>query len=470
MIEQAVPEPGSKITLTVTDFNTDGGSVARMPLESGSVVFFLDRGIIGETVLAEVTRQRKRHFEARVLETVSPSPDAAEPFCEYFGQCGGCTMQNYAYDAQLAWKRKRVGDALARLGRYRGEVPAVLPSPRQTGFRSKMEYAFGQAPVDSARRTVLGLRGRRSHLVFSLRGCPLQKEGSGAILETVEAWAATHGLSAWDGLKGQLRYFVLREPEYQANHEDMNGGTARMAELICGGDLPPAEALDELNGELTRLGVVSFTVSSRKSSLAQARGERVVKSYGLRVMREQFDDMLLEFPPQAFMQSNTGAASLIYRAARELAGLTGGETVWDIYSGVGALALYVGRDAGPGGRVLGLELDKAAVWAAKNNAAGMGLKNASFMAGEAASLFGGLKGRPDLLLLDPPRGGLSPRLIPAIIEKAPAGIVYVSCDPASLARDLSALSGHYRASGLSIVDMFPHTPHVESVMRLDRIA
>lgn len=449
-----MPAPGAELELNISDLNTDGSAVARLD----GLVYFVDAGLPGERALARVESVKKNLVLARRLAVLSPSPGAVEPFCPYFGDCGGCTWQNLAYPAQLAWKHGRVEAALRRIARVELDLPPVIPSPAQRGFRNKMEYAFGQR-ADGI--ISLGLRRRASHEVCgfdnpAMPGCPLQSEGAGRVLQSVLSWARLHGLTPWNGKSGALRHFLLRESS--------DGAAARMAELVCGSEPPGGPLLEDLYAALAPLGVSSFTVSQRKDKSPLALGEKTLRRFGAGSLSERIGHLVLEFPVQGFVQTNAAAAAVLYDEARALAGLTGAEELWDIYAGVGALGLYLADRAGS---LVGVELSKDAVKTAEKNAAALGCKHCRFVAGDAARVLPALPGRPHVLVADPPRGGLSARFIPAIKQKAPLRIVYVSCDPATLARDIAALAPKYEAKAVRAVDMFPHTPHVECVALLE---
>lgn len=461
MQKKAMPAHGAEVELTITDLNTDGSAVAK---EDG-LVFFVDLGLPGELVLARVEGAKKNVVIASRVKTLRKSPGETEPFCRYFGECGGCTWQNLDYDAQLLWKHGRVEAALRRIAKVDMEVPALLPSPAQQGFRNKMEYAFGTeasgVPEDAAQedgRLILGLRRRNSHEVCQIDLCPLQSDGSGKVLQAVLAWARLNGLKAWDGKAGTLRHLVLRESAAEG------GEPLRMVELVCGSEVPAAPALQELYTTLEALNVKSFTVSQRKDKTPLNSGERIIRRFGADTLPVSIGHLRMEFPAQGFVQTNAAAAGVLYEQARELAGLDGSQNLWDIYCGVGSLGLYMADKAKS---LLGVEVSGAAARSASENAAVLGFKHCKFVKGDAARVLSGLPGHPDVILTDPPRGGMSPKIIPGIKAAAPAKIVYVSCDPATLARDIAALAPKYQLKAIRAVDMFPHTPHVECVALLE---
>ncbi|MDR1242113.1 MAG: 23S rRNA (uracil(1939)-C(5))-methyltransferase RlmD [Deltaproteobacteria bacterium] len=464
-------ELSDEIELTVSDLNVDGSAVARFfPSGAGEtegngegrrgLVVFVDQGLPGETLLARIDSRKKNIYFARKVRVINPSPYYTEPFCPYFGVCGGCALQNLSYPAQLAFKRQRVQQVLARIGGIQADKPEILPAPALTAYRNKMEYAFGRGIQGGL---ALGFRPRGGYGVLGVERCPLQSPQTAAVLQAVRAWAVGGGFTAWENGRGALRYLVLREPEYR------RPGVQRSAELVCGDALPGAASLGALWNVLSGAGVSSLAVSRRISKYSVARGEKKIKSFGCPTLWEKFGSLLLEFPISGFAQTNTKAAGALYAQAALFAGLTGGEILWDIYSGSGALALYLGDKCQS---VWGVDLDREAVESAAGNAARMGFRHCLFEAGDAGTLMRSKTEAPDIIVVDPPRAGLSGAVLAGIKKAFARKIIYISCDAATLARDVSLLaSGNnrdYKLAGLVLADLFPHTPHVESVALLIR--
>jgi 23S rRNA (uracil1939-C5)-methyltransferase len=463
----------SEVELVVSDLNVDGSAVAVLSPaggrkteagESGARgrVVFVDQGLPGELLLARIHSIKKNICFARKLRTLIPSPHYTEPFCQYFGLCGGCALQNLSYPAQLEFKRQRVRQALARIGGVKVDKPEILPSPELTAYRNKMEYAFADQGTGND-APVLGLRRRGGRETLDMEGCPLQSREAALALGAVRSWSRAGGFSAWKDGRGALRYLVLREPEYRLP------AAQRCAELICGDSPPGGKDLDFLQGMLAELKVSSLLITRRLSGYNVAQGEYSIKRYGLPVLWEKFGGLLLEFPLSGFAQTNTRAAALLYARTAELAALSGEESLWDVYSGSGALALYLG---GRCKSVWGAEKDTEAVRAARRNAARLGFSHCVFEAGDAGTLLQRKTGSPDILAVDPPRAGLSPAALAGIKKAAPRKIIYVSCEAATLARDIRRLSSgdapRYGLAGLFLADLFPHTPHVEAVALLVR--
>ncbi len=459
-----LPRDGDALALKVQDLTVDGGAMAR----HGSLVVFLDRGLPGETVRATVHSVTPRFAKARVTEILSPSPQAVQPPCPHAAFCGGCAWQDLAYPTQLAWKERQARETLRRLGKVDpaslswGEKP-MLASPLVFRYRNKMEFAF--AP--SEKGPMLGLRRRGSRDIVEVADCLLARQPLTGVLRLVRRWAAESGLSAWDGQQGFLRFAVLRMPEYSPD-----GQPRCILEIIttrARGKRPQEYAAVEelfhlLERELPQVTGCVHSLREHRSDVAY--GEKVLQAHGDSVFMESFGPLKLEVPMQAFVQVNTGAALALYETVRKFAALSGTEQVWDFYCGVGGMGLFLAEKAGA---VRGFESVRAAVAGARRNAGLNNLANCSFAAGDLAELLEAEEGRPDLVVLDPPRAGLDERVIAALARKAPARIISVSCDTATQARDIARLAPLYRPVAARLVDLFPHTPHLESVYLLEKV-
>ena len=472
------PAVGDIIELSPHDLTVDGGAVAR----HGGLVFFLDQGLPGERLRARVTDLKARSARAQRVETLEPSPHAMPPHCPHLGDCGGCAW-SLEYSAELRWKEERVRESLRRIGNIAlapadsampagfasapGELPPLHPiigSPRSEGYRNKLEFAF--APGTDG--PMLGLHRRASHSIVEVGDCPLARSSVASLLTRTRAWAKEQGLDAWDGRSGWLRFLVVRQPEYAPE-----GRVQGMVELICASrpsapQLACAKAFGE--GLLRELpGITSFVLSERRNRAAIAYAEKIRITLGPDYIEEQAGHLVLQAPPQAFMQANSGAATLLYNAVRDalLAVFPDKNArIWELYSGVGSIGLFLARDAA---QVHGIESAEQAVVYAERNAKANGLDHCAFGIGDAAILPVPPSGKaPDCVITDPPRGGMDPALIATLLSMAPKAIISVSCDPATQARDLARLSQDYVVRGVQTVDLFPHTPHVETVVLLER--
>ena len=440
---------GSELTLTIDRLALGGRGVARMD----GLVVFVEGGLPGAVVRARVERLKKGFAEAVALETLTPSPSAAVPECPHFGTCGGCVWQDLDYATQLFWKREQVAETLSRLGGL-ADVPVAptLPSPRQYEYRNKMEFAF-------AGRLHLGLHERRRPgRVLDIDACRLMAPWAGEVLGFVRQQCAATGLAAYDARSGRgvWRHLVLREA----------ADGQRLVHLITGPARGAGDAVHTL-GEavLERFpDVKSFVHSVRRAATAVAVGERQVFVLGPGRLEERIGPLRLRVSPDAFVQTNTDAAEALYALVAEAAGSAPDGTAWDLYCGCGGIALSI---APAFSLVHGVESDARAVEDARKSAELSGIGNCLFTAGDAAAALDSLREtKPAVVVLDPPRAGAAPETLKAVMDAAPARIVYVSCNPATLARDLKILGDMYAVTKVTPVDLFPHTAHIETVVAL----
>lgn len=457
---QSAPAPGTVHTLTPHDLAVSGGSIARLE----GLAVFLDRGLPGETLRCRITEKKPRFLKAEVLETLSPSPDAVPSFCAFADRCGGCAWTTLAYPAELAWKERHVKEALRRIGKIDFDPPGgggpeylpITPSPRETRYRNKVEFAFGLEDGSPA----LGLRERNAHTVVSITDCALCALPAGSILARTRSWMRDHELRPFDRKAGYLRFLVVRCPDFTPD------GTPRcLVECITAPGSPDqARRVKELGETLLAEGAATgFIHSVRTASANVAYGEKTVLSLGETTVAEQFGDVMLTSPAASFLQANTGAATLLYNQIRRYAGENRPSVIWDLYCGVGGIALSL---AGDGVTVRGIESISEAVRFAKKNATGFP-GDIAFIRGDAKTAATSLSPSPDLVVTDPPRAGMTRETTDTLLRLRPPRIVAVSCDAASLARDVAILGSAYALKSARAVDLFPHTPHVEIAALLE---
>lgn len=446
-------------TLTIETLATGGKAIAR----HNGMTIFLDKGLPGQTVTAEITKKKKRYAEAEVTEVLTPSPTQLPPFCRHAGDCGGCIWQELPYEEQLRWKQQFVHDSLHRIGGItESSVRPTLPSPKQRFYRNKMEFAFNA----DRRQLHLGLRRLNSHAVVDITECSLQSGRAVEIVKTVRTWAQKENIPAYhpSKKKGFLRFLVIREPEY---------GKQCMVQIITTPDYTKGYRLNgairNLESMLTKRfdGITSFIHSARSHAAQVAYGERIVFQTGKETLTECLGDLLFELGPDSFFQVNTKATELLYTEVRNAARLTGQERVWDLYSGVGSIALGIAHKAN---HVIGFEITEAAVENARQNAAKNGIQNVTFYAGDVRRSIHNETIPADVMVVDPPRAGMHPEVIQSVLCAAPKRIVYVSCNPATQARDVAQLLPQYTIEHVQPVDLFPHSPHVENIIALHRQA
>ncbi|GAB6060120.1 23S rRNA (uracil(1939)-C(5))-methyltransferase RlmD [Desulfonatronum parangueonense] len=470
-------ETGQELLLSVHKPTLGGDGLAR---HEGMAVFV--PGVLpGQRVLARVASVKTRHARAELLEVVEQSPEHVPPECPHFGICGGCDWLHMEYGRQLHWKRELVRETLRHIGGIDVEVASTIASPSIREYRNKMEFAFSPRAVTMSRPDdfsksprilsagpAIGLRPRGiANLTTPIRTCMLCPQEMVDVQKIVGQWAAKSGLDAYDpdSGKGFWRHLVLRQGD-DSNH--------LMACLITsddlrGKDMGPRLA-EHLAGHAPRVKTVVHEVRRGRSPVAQ--GERVVSVTGPDELLYELGGMTLAISSRSFFQTNTRSALRLYEVVREFAGLTGGETLWDLYSGVGALALYLAIGASD---VLGFEVEPAAVRNAEANAArnarGLGQTRCRFLAGDVAktiprAMNANLTTKPDVIVADPPRAGMQPAIIAKLLEIGAPRLILVSCNPATLARDVKNLSPHYVPGRIQPVDMFPHTSHIECAVEL----
>lgn len=438
---------GQFLELRVDALVSDGRGLGR----HDGVVVIVEGALPGQLVRAEIVKVQKSLAEAELADVLERSPDEQEPPCPHAGRCGGCAWQSLAYEKQLRWKERIIRDALERVGKV--QEPPMLPilaSPAPWGYRNKMEFAFGLSEAGKA----VGLRERGSRRIVEVTGCLLQTPLTMRVLAAVRE-LANGPFHEVDG-----RFLVIREPQA--------GGC--FVELIAG---PGCDAgTGERFAASLRAAVPDvsgFALSQRSASSDVAYGEKTLYADGR--LAERIGAVTLRLGHNAFFQVNTPAAELLYAEAARFAALDDLKrpVLWDVYGGVGSIGLYMaaGRDI----RVVGIEEMPGAVRYARENVRAHGLKNYKVEQGDAKSVIGRLLRlgpKPDIVVVDPPRAGIDAKVAQQLAEAAPARLVYVSCNPATLARDVARLAPAFRLKAVRPVDLFPQTPHVETVALLEK--
>jgi 23S rRNA (uracil1939-C5)-methyltransferase len=452
----AKPRRGDVLELAVDDLAFGGEGVGRV---DGYVVF-VRGGLPGDRLLARVVETRARYARALVEQVVVPSPHRVQAPCPYFGRCGGCRLQHLSYPAQLAFKEKQVRDCLERLGAAGDfELRPILPAPEPYGYRNKMEFTVAGA----AGAPLIGLHeAERYDVVLDIDRCLLQSETMNALLDETRAQARARALSVHDPESGRglLRFVTLREGRQTGD---------AMVNIVAAA--PDVEALapvgEALRARVPSTASVVLNVNAKKASVAVGTEEHTLA--GRDHIRERLGPVTFQVSANSFFQTNTLQAERLFALVEEACALGGDETVVDLYSGTGAISLLLARHCRA---VYGIEVAAAAVADAERNARANGIQNCVFLAGEVRHVL------PDLIrqgvkaetaVADPPRAGFHPKALSALVELGPTSIVYVSCNPSTLARDVGDLLRRgYRIDWVQPVDMFPQTPHIEAVARLRR--
>jgi 23S rRNA (uracil1939-C5)-methyltransferase len=481
------PKRGDVLSLAIDDLAFGGEGVGR----ADGYVVFVPGGVPGDRLRVRLEQARSRFGRAVIEAVEQPSPHRVEPPCPYFGRCGGCRLQHVDYAAQLTFKSKQVADALQRLGGLAAvELRPILGAPEIYGYRNKMEFTIARAaspqdfPLPSRERTgvtdlpvpsgeKVGVRGdlivglheaARYDSVLDVERCLLQSEGMNALLDEARRFFAERGLTAYEQEAGEglLRFLMLREGkgtgELMANVVTAAPAVSELAALA-----------QRLSARVPQTSSVVINVNPKKASVAVGVEEHLLG--GRDHIRESIGGLTFQVSANSFFQTNTVQAERLFALVLESTGLAGGETVLDLYSGTGAISLLLARRCR---WVYGVELTQAAVDDAARNAEANGITNCTFLAGEVRFVLPSLIAKgvtAEVVVADPPRAGFHPRALHALLTLRPRRIVYVSCNPSTLARDLGELvRGGYRLEWVQPVDMFPHTPHIEAIARLDLLA
>ena len=450
----------------ITDIGAEGMAVARVD----DVVVFIPQMIPGDVCDVQVTKSRKRYQEARVVRISNYSDDRTTPFCKHFGVCGGCKWQNLPYDKQLYYKQKQVADQLKRIGKV--ELPEISPivgSENTTYYRNKLEFTFSNRrwltseEIDSAeeikRAGALGF-----HIpglfdkVLDIEECWLQSELSDSIRNFIRQEAITEGLEFFDirNKQGFLRNIIIRTS---------STGELMLIVAFFRDEKEKREALlNRIAAEFPGITSLLYVINEKGNDTIT--DQEIIVFKGRDHIIEEMEGRF-KVGPKSFYQTNSAQAYQLYKIAREFAGLTGNEVVYDLYTGTGTIANFVARNAK---KVIGIEYVPEAIEDARVNAGMNGLDNLLFFAGDMKKVLSGefiaTYGKPDVIITDPPRAGMDAPVIDTILNAAPGRIVYVSCNPATQARDLELLDQAYRVEKVQPVDMFPHTHHVENVVLL----
>lgn len=460
---------GTKLELEIEKFADKGKSLARV---DGYVIFV--RGAVpGDRIRAYVYRTKKSYAEAALDELLEPSPLRTEPRCRYADTCGGCKWQHVQYQAQLDAKQQSVQEAFAHHSSFEGvEVPPTVPADPIYYYRNKMDFDFSADrwltpdEIDTGKDFntdfALGLHVPGNfYKVLDLHECHLQSELSARIVNGVRDFVKEQGWKPWDirNHTGYLRHLVIRTGEHTGDV---------MVNLVTNGydEDRNAATADFLRDQFPEVTTFIHTNHTGKAQNVQGT-EHVV--YGPGVIYDTIGDYRFEISPASFFQTNTTQAERLYTIAHDFAELQPDDLLYDLYCGAGTISIFMAKDVR---KVVGAELVEPAVADARRNAEANGVTNCTFESGDLKDLFTPdfveRHGTPDVLIVDPPRAGMHKDVVAQIEQLRPERFVYVSCNPQTQVRDLDLLHGTYRVEAVQPVDMFPHTPHIENVVKLRR--
>jgi len=419
---------------------------------------FVEGAMIGEKCRVKITKSKKHYAIAKIIEILKPSLDRITPKCMYANQCGGCHLQYMSYEAQLSFKTSKVKDSLKRIGHIDTEVYETLGMVEPWHYRNKSQYPVGRRNNN----VVLGFYENRSHDIVDLENCLIQHSLIDKVMLTVKDWLEQYHISIYNELshEGLIRHVVIKVG-YKTG--------VVMAILVANGkEIPFIDRLVKMLGsKIQGFKCLILNVNTKKTNVIM--GEENIVLYGRTYIYDYIGDVKFRISPLSFFQVNSIQMEALYKKTLEYAGLTGSETVIDLYCGIGTISLFLAKKAK---RVYGIEVVSQAIDDARINAEINGIDNVGFIEGAAEKVMPKIAERgikPDVIVVDPPRRGCDEKTLEAIARVSPDRVVYVSCNPATLARDLRYLEDRgYKTEEVQPVDMFPQTHHVECVVKVQR--
>ncbi len=451
----------------ILDIGAEGKAIARID----DKVVFIPRGIPGDIVDLQIKKKRKKYMEGYPIVVHHYSEKRVPPLCEHFGTCGGCKWQHLAYEDQLFYKEKQVNDTIKRIGKI--DTPNIRPvkaSAQTVYYRNKLEFTFTNTrwlekeEMDHNHKEMNGLGFHVAGLfakVVDVKHCYLQQSPSNEIRLAVKAYAIEH----------QLPFFDIRNQEGLLRNMIIKTSGSGEVMVIIAFYYEDKQAIEHLLQYLAD----KFPEISSLLYVINPKGNDTIDDLQIKTFKgkdhitENFDGLLFEIGPKSFFQTNPEQARNLYRLIKEYLGLTGKEVIYDLYTGIGSIALFLANNAK---KVVGIEYLAAAVDNAKKNATLNNIDNTSFFAGDMKDVlcnkFVEEQGKPDIVIIDPPRAGMHKNVIDTILNILPEKIVYVSCNVATQARDINMMKDFYEATVIQPVDMFPHTHHIENIMVMDK--
>ena len=442
------------LTVIIEDMGHDGEGIGK----ADGYTLFVKDAVIGDVIEAKIMKVKKNYAYARLMRILEPSPHRVEPVCPMARPCGGCQLQMMDYQEQLRFKQKKIEDNLRRIGGFE-QIPMepILGMEQPFRYRNKAQFPVG---TDKEGNLVTGFYAGRTHDIINNRNCYLGVEENRQVLDVVLGWMEKYGVSAYDEKTGTglVRHILIRY--------GFKTGEMMVCLVINGERVPKQEALVERLREIS--GMTSITTSTNQERTNVIMGSKIRTLWGTPYISDYIGEVKYQISPLSFYQVNPVQTEKLYGTALEYAGLDGNETVWDLYCGIGTISLFLAQKAK---KVYGVEIVPAAIEDARRNAELNGITNVEFFVGKAEEVLPEMyakgEARADVIVVDPPRKGCDAALLETVVKMQPERIVYVSCDSATLARDLKWLCAEgYELKRVRGVDMFPMTGHVETVVLL----
>ena len=449
------------VVIKIEDMGTEGEGIGKA---EGFPLFVKD-AVIGDEIKARIVKVKKNYGYGRLEEILTPSPFRATPRCTYNRQCGGCQLQSLSYDKQLEFKQQKVRNNLLRIGGFSAEeleriMEPIVGMEDCWHYRNKAQFPIG---TDKQGNPIAGFYAGRTHTIIANTDCALGVSENKEILEAVLLWMRSYRIPAYEETsgKGLVRHVLIRK--------GFTSGELMVCLVINGKKLPKAKELVKALVQIKNMTSVSYSINEKNTNVIM--GTEIVPLWGKETIQDAIGDISFSISPLSFYQVNPVQTKKLYELAVEYAQLTGKETVWDLYCGIGTISLFMARRAG---RVYGVEIIPQAIRDAKENAERNGIKNAEFFVGKAEEVLPEKYAREgisaDVIVVDPPRKGCDEKCLETMLKMRPERIVYVSCDSATLARDLKLLrEGGYEPVRVRAVDQFPMSVHVETVVLLSKV-
>ncbi len=457
---------GLQTEVEISDVAFGGRGLVRLD----GMAVFVDQTVPGDRAIIRIVRKKKNYAEARVIDLIQSSPDRIIAPCEYSGFCGGCKWQFLKYEQQLIYKRQHVLDSLEHIGRIKDTlVHDTIPSELIFGYRNKMEFScsdrrwllpheLGQADVDIGFALGLHVPGT-FHKVIDTRECLLQPNLGNHLMDEVRTFIRSSDQPVY-GLRSHIGYWRFLVLRHSVAHDRW------MVNIVTAEDRRESvqPLADRLRDRYPKVVSIINNITSRKAGVAVGDVEYTLA--GSDIISDKIDGFEFEISANSFFQTNTRGAALLFKIVEKYAGLSGSETVLDLYSGTGTIPILLSEHSKA---VTGIEIVESAVDDAEKNCRKNGISNCKFIRGDIRKCLSQIEQRPDVLIIDPPRAGMHKDVVKQVLELGAGRLVYVSCNPATMARDLELMQETYHLEEVQPVDMFPHTYHVEAVGKLKLI-
>lgn len=453
------------LELSIEKMAYGGQGIARLD----GFVIFVKGAIPGDRLKAQVFKKKKGYADARLLDLIEPSPDRIQPPCPYVGYCGGCQWQTLSYERQLDYKKEQIAESMSHIGAMKDIVVRdVIPSENRFAYRNKMEFSFSDRrwflPNELDKKETEGDFALGLHVpgtfskVIDIDECLLQQDTGNQILREVKEYVKSCGVPVY-GIKSHVGYWRFLAIRYSTAFDEW------MVNIVTSEDRPDVvkPLADALLRKIGNIKSVVNNITQSKAAVAAGESERIVA--GEKYIEDKIGAFKFQISSNSFFQTNSLGAQGLYQTVLNYAEFNGNEKVLDLYSGTGTIPIFLADKVSA---VTGIEISESAVQDARENCINNGIHNCDFICGDMREKLSSVSQKPDALIIDPPRAGMHKDVLAKVLELSPEKIVYVSCNPATMARDIGQMIRDYEVVEIQPVDMFPHTYHIEAVAKLRR--